>query len=644
MTTSRLDPQLRTVGQLFDGEDATYTVPVYQRNFAWRAEQIEQLISDVHDALADGEDGYFLGNLIVTRRQGHATDYEVIDGQQRLTTLYLLLTILAHDGGGVGDAHRDRLRYESRPRATEALRRVAIEASRHAASIVGTVTNEDTGIHEGYNVIRQFLNQHPQLRDDRAKFADYVRHKVTLVRASLPPETDLNRYFEIMNTRGQQLQQVDIVKARLMSHLPEEAERACFAWIWDACADMDSYVQMSLTRGNTDRRRQLFGDSWSWLTADSFDRLLEVHESTQGPDTVGPASPSLSLEAALAKYSQIGTPRPEEDQENVRFRSTIEFPAFLLHVLKVVSHDQDEYEGQLDDKRLIKRFDEAVAAAKDGATGDAQWVRDFGVALLKLRNLFDGFILKRQYTATNGEDGDWSLQILVAGKVPPGKRTPSPRYLHTYANADLEVEEDGASDTTTAEILLLQSMLRVTFTSPRTMHWITRVLKVLAEGDPGEIQGSQLIEVLRVYSRERVREAFFADKEPDGFNISRIVFTYLDYLLLADQQKSEFRFSFRNSIEHFYPQSPDEQQSGAVVSSDCLNLLGNLALVSVGANSKFSNSLPMAKALNFQTTIELQSPKLQEMAAVTRNEGGWGDEQVRRHHEAVIRLLRDDLA
>ena len=52
-----------------------------------------------------------------------------------------------------------------------------------------------------------------------------------------------------------------------------------------------------------------------------------------------------------------------------------------------------------------------------------------------------------------------------------------------------------------------------------------------------------------------------------------------------------------------------------VVSPEHLNLLGNLALVSVGANSKFSNSLPRAKAENYRTTIEAQSPKLQVMAA-----------------------------
>lgn len=639
--TELLDPQLRSVAQLFDEDEAIYTVPIYQRNYAWRAEQIEQLIGDVHDALADGDDGYFLGNLIVTRRPGREADYEVIDGQQRLTTLYLLLTILAQDGAHPYDAHRDRLRYESRSRASEALRRVVTEGSRHSASIPETATNEDTGIHEGYNVIRQFLNQHPQLRDDegRGHFADFLRHRVAVVRAALPPKTDLNRYFEIMNTRGQQLHQVDIVKARLMSRLPNETERACFAWIWDACADMDSYVQMSLTRGDPARRRELFGDGWSWLKAASFGRLLEVHQTTAAVTGITDSAPatSMSLDAALARYAAIGVSAPGEDAENVRFRSTIEFPAFLLHVLKVMSRDEGEHEGQLDDKRLIKRFDEAAAAGD--LSDEAEWVRDFGLALLRLRNLFDGFILKRQYTASNGDDGDWSLQRLLRR---PSKGRSMTGYINTLSKAATEIEEDGDVDPATRELLLIQSMLRVTYTSPRTMHWITELLRVLDQNDPDQIQGSQLVDVLRAYARDKVREAFFAEGHPEGFNISRIVFTYVDYLLLSDPQKSEFRFSFRNSIEHFYPQHPDEQQAGSVVSPEHLNLLGNLALVSVGANSKFSNSLPRAKAENYRTTIEAQSAKLQVMAQTTRTHG-WGDQQVLQHHGAIIKLLMADL-
>lgn len=175
------------------------------------------------------------------------------------------------------------------------------------------------------------------------------------------------------------------------------------------------------------------------------------------------------------------------------------------------------------------------------------------------------------------------------------------------------------------------------------MHWITMLLRLLARsGDPAAISESQLADELRDYARRKVKEAFFAGETPGGLNISRIVFTYLDYLLLSRVRMPEFRFSFRNSIEHFYPQHPDEQQSGAVVSPQCLDLLGNLALVSVGVNSKFSNSLPRAKAENYRTTIELQSPKLRIMAETARGQG-WSDPQVLAHQNEMVDLLYRDL-
>lgn len=636
MSPNDLVPELLTIDKLFDESGTTYTIPIYQRNFAWQAAQIEQLISDIRDAITDDKGGYFLGNLIVTPRKGNTKDFEVIDGQQRLTTLHLLLTLLAGAGTSGPAAHQDRLRYESRPRATEALRRVAAtHASRNAGASLHSFSDEDISIHTGFNIIQQYMDQYISGVSDRANFVDFLRSKVTVVRASLPPETDLNRYFEIMNTRGQQLQQVDIVKARLMSHLDDDAERACFAWIWDACADMESYVQMSLTRGNKVLRRQLFGETWSWLTDTNFEGLRKIYCGHQ-PGVSSPATAprkSMTLDIALEKYAVSGAPSVDDDPENVRFRSTIEFPAFLLHVLKIVTGEDNELEGHLDDKHLVKRFDELLGK------GPAQQIGNFAFKLLQCRNLFDGFILKRQYTTTHGDDGDWSLQRLIR-RVSKNQETPG--YVNTFGWGSREVEEDGAVGRKTNDLLLIQSMLRVTFTSARTMHWITMLLSHVEKQEPSTVDEAALVKLLRNYARGKVRKAFFDGDQPEGFSINRIVFTYVDYLLLTDQPKSEFRFSFRNSIEHFYPQHPDEQQSGPQVDESCLHLLGNLALVSVGANSRFSNSMPKAKAENYQTTIETQSPKLHAMAEITRQQG-WGDEQIRGHHDEVIELLRKDV-
>lgn len=70
----------------------TYTVPIYQRNYAWGKDEIDQLITDVWDSCKKNDKGvYYIGTL-VTYDRGDGV-YEVIDGQQRLTTIYVILKV-----------------------------------------------------------------------------------------------------------------------------------------------------------------------------------------------------------------------------------------------------------------------------------------------------------------------------------------------------------------------------------------------------------------------------------------------------------------------------------------------------------------------------------------------------------------------
>ncbi len=80
-----------------------------------------------------------------------------------------------------------------------------------------------------------------------------------LFRIEVPEHTDLNRYFEVMNTRGEQLEQHEILKANLMSYLSNKNERTLFAKIWDACSNMDGYVQMHF---DTNIRTLIFGKDY----------------------------------------------------------------------------------------------------------------------------------------------------------------------------------------------------------------------------------------------------------------------------------------------------------------------------------------------------------------------------------------------
>nr|WP_243722130.1 HNH endonuclease family protein [Macrococcus goetzii] len=172
------------------------------------------------------------------------------------------------------------------------------------------------------------------------------------------------------------------------------------------------------------------------------------------------------------------------------------------------------------------------------------------------------------------------------------------------------------------QLKVLQSALRVTYVSPKAMHWITLVLKNLLNENKKE---TDIIQLLENYCRERVRNSDY--KAKSGFQIEHIVFNYLDYLLYRDgyeeEQKqviaklSNWEFQFRNSIEHFYPQHPlngdvwDEQGE--------LNSIGNLALISTSGNSLFSNRIPEEKAK--VDHIINQSLKLEIMAYITKKSG-----------------------
>ena len=75
-----------------------YVIPIYQRNFAWRKNEISQLIMDISDYANENkykQACYYIGTLIVDRKDNGSL--EIIDGQQRLTTLYILLSLIKNE-------------------------------------------------------------------------------------------------------------------------------------------------------------------------------------------------------------------------------------------------------------------------------------------------------------------------------------------------------------------------------------------------------------------------------------------------------------------------------------------------------------------------------------------------------------------
>lgn len=211
------------------GASVLYKIPIYQRNYAWEREEIYALIKDVYDSLEKSV--YYIGTLVTYKRDENI--YEVIDGQQRLTTIYIILKAL-----GV-ESFSNTLTYSARKVSAATIEKMPMFGEEN-----------DMGILNGFHYAKEALNE--IVGDKNADidfFKSFFLHKVHLIHYRVPKDVDLNHYFEVMNSRGEQLEKHEIVKAKLCEQLiGDDDAMEKFSRIWEACSDMSFYIQQKLPK------------------------------------------------------------------------------------------------------------------------------------------------------------------------------------------------------------------------------------------------------------------------------------------------------------------------------------------------------------------------------------------------------------
>ena len=407
-TSNNRIPSL-SVGKLLRDDTRRYRIPMYQRNYAWGEAEIIQLIQDVADYLTKKDSDYYIGTLVVyERKENEKTIHEVIDGQQRLTTLALLVSYLKHNlsENSTGLPTSLNIDFECREHSTGTLKALFDEGK--VDSTQGQKVNED--IWQGYRIIEEglskVLKEYKEHEVSLTGFKKYLLEQVQIIPVPVPEETDLNHYFEIMNTRGEQLEKHEVLKAKMMEKLKKKDEQDTFHIIWEACANMDKYVQMSIP---PDVRREVFGGDCRSFKCTDFDQLNEelTEEQEAGKENNSDHKKSLSeiIKGPIPEKQSNGHIVSDDDKE--RFSSVINFPNFLLQVLRVVYPKADV---SLDDKQLMDMFDRHVLKQNEAAKA----VRAFAFELLRCRYLFDRYVPKQERLQ---EGTSWSLKSLKKRKT-----------------------------------------------------------------------------------------------------------------------------------------------------------------------------------------------------------------------------------
>ncbi|MDA9986691.1 DUF262 domain-containing protein [Crocinitomicaceae bacterium] len=593
-----------SITEIYNGNKATYEIPIYQRNYAWEKEEIAALIQDVYDACTHKKKAYFIGTLVSFHKGDQI--YEVIDGQQRLTTINLVLNAL-------DIVPKNKLTYRARKKSNDTIQNIPSFE----------VDEKDLGIVNGFKFAKDSIHEIVS-SDNHDRFKNYFQNNVHIIHYLVPKDIDLNHYFEVMNSRGEQLEKHEIIKARLIEQLNDDDKKK-FNRLWEYCSDMGVYIQQKY------REPSIFGPNHHELRVNNFDDLPNVEEN----------SDVLKIND-LIKNSSSEIKENEKEQLD-SFQPIMDFSNFLLIVLKLTRIDDDDFitsSFTLDDKELINEFDKVPHI-------NNSFVKSFGYNLLKAKYLLDNYMVHHTIEDDTIENAPWKLQYWQKD----GKN----EYLKNL---------DNNSDNQNKLVHLL-SMFEVSFTARQRKNYLFYCMMYLFQNDYSDV--AKYYEFVRGLADKYFKDVYLVQENLNSINtpnpgsfdntilknnrphmvientlpdfaavygdgtektkgISLFVFNYLDYKLWGKysdelkgektkKEKSEERKDFfktigcsdfglkvfeqfyfsrtRRSLEHYFPTANVKDKN--TPSTEQINCLGNFAMIGSDANSSGSNWSPKSK-------------------------------------------------
>lgn len=240
-----------------------FRIPDYQRAYVWGKDEISELIDDVNHASAHNPAGqYFLGSMVLrknTRTEDDVSydEYELLDGQQRLTTLMLMLACIrdrVSDDDLMGACRkmlyqkenkwesipgRNRLIYDIRDKVGDFIERfVKVDGGTQSEDLADFAAGKNLSLSNmasGMKTIHSCFDDKERFakKADFSRFVGYLLNNALFIYVSTEDLDDAFRLFTILNDRGIPLSNSDILKAKNLGAIKKEAERTKWAEYWE---------------------------------------------------------------------------------------------------------------------------------------------------------------------------------------------------------------------------------------------------------------------------------------------------------------------------------------------------------------------------------------------------------------------------
>lgn len=628
-----------------------FCIPSYQRPYVWPDEAVLKLFNDINEARLANEPNYFIGTVLTSIEQDANGNnlYELIDGQQRTTTLMLIA--LAFRIAKVDSNIADIAAFKEQPRLQFSVR----EQVQH---LLGSLAGLDDYVFPGTEAIAdnpylkriyaalQVLEQQVKALSsaEQKSLGNYIFSHVQWVNNIVPQQMDLNRLFATMNTAGIQLEQADILKSKLLRQVTKE--KPLYDAIWIACEHMENYFERNV--------RKVFPKApWNDINANDlavFNETLFAKQANEQNQTSG-----LTITQLAAKLKPNEAPKntiePEFDtyeleQETVYCRPIISFSLLLIHTYRIylATQNADIYTANEDISprvhadKLLETFEQLTNASEAD-------VKRFIKLLWQVRYQFDRWVVKWVERDDSNEE---QLRLTYLSR--------SESSGNWYINR---------TQKELSELVMLQSVRN--FTGERSaQYWLTPFIAGLISKEvTQENHALSLLEQIDnelsiATENETQKSVSFKqaqNKQPSidlwcdrtnyfttskGTSFEHYWFQKLEYLLWKQEPNrtedkfKKYRITAKNSVEHVYPQHEEHKNT---IEQEYLDAFGNLVLLSPSENSSYSNQAVKKKLVDFEAKPQYDSLKLKAMFALLKEQNDWNNKQIEQHQSDMLALL-----
>lgn len=661
LTQHNVKTQVLTLNYI-QANEYQFSIPSYQRPYVWPDEAVLKLFKDINDARIADEPNYFIGTVLTSIEQDEHGNgiYELIDGQQRTTTLMLIA--LAFKMAKVESDIADIAAFKKQPRLQFTIREQVQHLLGSLAGIDGYVFPGLEAIAENpylkriYAALQVLEQQVKALKQkDRILLGEYIFKNVQWVNNTVPKQMDLNRLFATMNTAGIQLEQADILKSKLLKQV--SSDKPLFDAMWLACEHMENYFERNV--------RTVFPNApWndiksihlSHFDAKLFTKQAKETEEKHGltimqlaeqlKKTTSNGSENSDDSASHKNDSKQDTDTYDLETETVYCRPIIGFPLLLIHAYRIflanraveLNDGSNDVLPRVHADKLLETFEPLTLASEDE-------VKDFIQILWQVRYQFDRWVVK--WVERDDSDDEQLRLTYLARSESSGK------FYINRTQKELN------------ELVMLQSVRN--FTGERSaQYWITPFIAgLIKENITEDREAIKLLEKIDndlslASASETQKTASFKQAkqqqpeviswlnnvdyftEAKGTSFEHYWFQKLEYVLWKKEsdrhldQFKKYRITAKNSVEHVYPQHEEHQN---MLERDFLDAFGNLVLLSPGENSSYSNQAVKKKLVDFEAKPQYDSLKLKAMFKLLNEQNEWQDTQIKQHQKEMLSIL-----